>query len=142
MGISANGHCDSRFGEIREIFEHSFDGDEEIGAAISFVVDGETVIDLWGGHYDAERTRAWEQDTIVNTYSTTKGMTAICAHQLIERGLIDLDAPVAHYWPEFAAGGKAEIPVRWLLSPLRSPGGSPARSTATTRSATASSWAR
>jgi CubicO group peptidase (beta-lactamase class C family) len=116
MGISAKGHCDSRFGEIREIFEHSFDGDEEIGAAISFVVDGESVIDLWGGHYDAERTRAWEQDTIVNTYSTTKGMTAICAHQLIERGLIDLDAPVARYWPQFAAGGKAEIPVRWLLS--------------------------
>ena len=76
MGIAANGHCDPRFGEIREIFEHSFDGDEEIGAAISFVVDGETVIDLWGGHYDAKRTRYWEEDTIVNTYSTTKGMTA------------------------------------------------------------------
>ncbi|MBW2316048.1 MAG: beta-lactamase family protein [Deltaproteobacteria bacterium] len=116
MGIPVQGHCDARFAEIREIFEKSFDGDEEIGAAICFVVDGETVVDLWGGHVDPERTRPWERDTIVNTYSTTKGMTAICAHQLIERGMIDLDAPVAKYWPEFAAAGKAELPVRWLLS--------------------------
>ncbi|MFT5287677.1 MAG: CubicO group peptidase (beta-lactamase class C family), partial [Planctomycetota bacterium] len=116
MGIPVEGHCDSKFSEIRDLFEKSFDGDEEIGAAICFVLDGETVIDLWGGHYDKERTRPWERDTIVNTYSTTKGMTAICAHQAIERGLIDLDAPVAKYWPEFAAAGKSEIPVRWLLS--------------------------
>ena len=116
MGLSVQGHCDPRFAEVRQIFEGSFDGDEEIGASICFVVDGETVVDLWGGHYDAERTREWERDTIANTYSTTKGMTAICAHQLIERGLIDLDTPVAHYWPEFAAAGKSEIPVRWLLS--------------------------
>jgi len=116
MGTPVQGHCDPRFGEIREIFEKSFDGDEEIGAAICFVADGETVVDLWGGHYDAERTRPWERDTLVNTYSTTKGLTAICAHQLVERGLLDLDAPVAKYWPEFAAAGKGELPVRWLLS--------------------------
>jgi CubicO group peptidase (beta-lactamase class C family) len=116
MGIPVQGHCDARFGEIREIFERSFDGDEEIGAAICFVLDGETVVDLWGGHYDAERTRPWERDTIVNTYSTTKGLTAICAHQLVERGVLDLDLPVARYWPEFAAAGKGDIPVRWLLS--------------------------
>ncbi len=116
MGIPVEGHCDPRFSEIREIFEKCFDGDEEIGAAICFVLDGETVIDLWGGHYDKERTRPWERDTIVNTYSTTKGLTAICTHQAIERGLVDLDAKVAEYWPEFAAAGKGEIPVRWLLS--------------------------
>jgi len=116
MGIPVEGHCDPRFSEIRDLFEKSFDGDEEIGAAICFVYDGEKVIDLWGGHYDKERTRPWERDTIVNTYSTTKGMTAVCAHQAIERGFIDLDAPVAKYWPEFAAAGKGDIPVRWLLS--------------------------
>jgi CubicO group peptidase (beta-lactamase class C family) len=116
MGIPVEGHCDPKFDEIRALFEKSFDGDEEIGSAICFVLDGETVVDLWGGHYDEARTRPWERDTIVNTYSTTKGMTAICAHQAIERGLVDLDAPVAHYWPEFAAGGKEAVPVRWLLS--------------------------
>jgi len=116
MGIPVEGHCDPKFGEIRDLFEKSFDGDEEIGSAICFVLDGETIVDLWGGHYDQTRTRAWERDTIVNTYSTTKGMTAICAHQAIERGLLDLDKPVAHYWPEFAAAGKETLPVRWLLS--------------------------
>jgi CubicO group peptidase (beta-lactamase class C family) len=65
---------------------------------------------------DRERTREWQRDTLVNVYSTTKGMTALCAHQLVERGALDLDAPVARYWPEFAAAGKGEIPVRWLLS--------------------------
>ncbi len=61
MGIPVQGHCDTRFAEIHELFEQSFEGDEEIGAAICFVLDGETVVDLWGGHYDAERTRAWER---------------------------------------------------------------------------------
>ena len=116
MAIPVHGYCDPRFEEIRRIFERSFENDEEIGAAIAFVVDGETVIDLFGGHYDAERTREWEHDTIVNTYSTTKGMTALCAHQLVEQGKLDLDAPVASYWPEFATAGKERIPVRWLLS--------------------------
>jgi len=116
MEIPVQGECDPRFAEIREIFTRSFDGDEEIGAAICFVLDGETVVDLWGGHRDARRTRPWERDTIVNTYSTTKGLTALCAHQLVERGLLDLDAPVAKYWPEFAAADKGELPVRWLLS--------------------------
>jgi CubicO group peptidase (beta-lactamase class C family) len=116
MGIPVQGHCDPHFEDVRELFAKSFEGDEEYGAAICFVVDGETVIDLWGGHQDPERTRPWERDTIVNTYSTTKGMTAICAHQLVEQGKLDLDAPVASYWPEFAAAGKEAIPVRWLLS--------------------------
>jgi len=116
LGIPVQGHCDPQFEPIRELFERSFDGDEEIGAAIAFVVDGRAVVDLWGGHLDPDRTRPWERDTIVNTYSTTKGMTTLCAHQLVERGLLDLDAPVARYWPEFAAKGKGDVPVRWLLS--------------------------
>jgi CubicO group peptidase (beta-lactamase class C family) len=114
--MRVQGHCAPRFAAVREIFETSFAKGEELGAAIAFCVDGEMVIDLWGGHLDRERTRAWEPDTLVNTYSTTKGMTALCAHQLVERGLLDLDAPVAAYWPEFAAKGKEAVPVRWLLS--------------------------
>jgi CubicO group peptidase (beta-lactamase class C family) len=115
MGF-VEGHCEQRFAPIRDLFEQSFANGEELGAAIAFCVDGELVVDLWGGHCDEARTRPWRRDTIANTYSTTKGMTAICAHQLVERGLLDLDAPVARYWPEFAANGKAAIPVRWLLS--------------------------
>jgi CubicO group peptidase (beta-lactamase class C family) len=114
MGI-VEGHCDARFAPIRDLFEASFASGEEIGAAIAFVLDGDLVVDLWGGHRDVAQTQPWQRDTIVNTYSTTKGMTAICAHQLVERGLLDLDAPVARYWPEFAQNGKGDIPVRWLL---------------------------
>jgi CubicO group peptidase (beta-lactamase class C family) len=110
------GVCDARFSRVREVFREEFESGSEVGAAISFTLDGETVVDLWGGHADRERTRPWQRDTIVNTYSTTKGMTAICAHQLIERGKIDIDAKVADYWPEFAQAGKESIPVRWLLS--------------------------
>jgi len=115
MGV-VQGHCDARFAPIRDIFEKSFADGEELGAAIAFCLDGEMVVDLWGGHRDVARTKPWTRDTLVNTYSTTKGMTAICAHQLVERGLVDLDAPVAKYWPEFAAKDKDAIPVRWLLS--------------------------
>ena len=114
--MKVQGYCAPRFAEVRAIFEKSFEAGEELGAALAFCLDGEVVVDLWGGHLDRERTRSWEPDTLVNTYSTTKGMTALCAHQLVERGLLDLDAPVASYWPAFAAEGKERIPVRWLLS--------------------------
>ena len=114
--IPVHGICDSRFTKVKEIFQHSFACGEEIGAAVSFVLDGKCVIDLWGGHYDLARTREWERDTLVNVYSTTKGMTALCANQLIERGLLDIEAPVSEYWPEFATAGKERITIRWLLS--------------------------
>ena len=77
---------------------------------------GELVVDLWAGHADPARTRPWQRDTIVNLYSTSKGPTALCALRLVEQGELDLDAPVAAYWPEFAAAGKQDVPVRWLLS--------------------------
>jgi len=108
-----------------DLFTERLEAGKEVGAAISFTLNGESVVDLWGGYYAGKAAgkstskpseREWERDTLVNTYSTTKGMTAICAHQLVEQGRLDLDAPVAEYWPEFAAAGKGEIPVRWLLS--------------------------
>ncbi|MFC3572055.1 serine hydrolase domain-containing protein [Streptomyces yaanensis] len=111
-----DGRCDPRFTSVRTAFEENFRGREELGAAVTVTVDGETVVDLWGGWADAARTRPWERDTVVNVWSTTKGPAALCLHILADRGLLDLDAPVATYWPEFAAAGKESVLVRHLLS--------------------------
>ncbi|MER5375617.1 serine hydrolase domain-containing protein [Streptomyces sp. NPDC002553] len=111
-----HGHCDERFAAVRAAFEENFRERDELGAAVSVLVNGTPVVDLWGGWADAARTRAWERDTLVNVWSTSKGPTALCAHILVDRGLLDLDAPVAAYWPEFAAAGKERVLVRHLLS--------------------------
>ncbi|MDX3530577.1 serine hydrolase [Streptomyces sp. ID05-39B] len=111
-----HGHCDERFAAVRDTFEENFRERGELGAAVTVMVDGVTVADLWGGWADAARTRAWERDTLVNVWSTSKGPTALCAHLLADRSLLDLDAPVADYWPEFAAAGKEGVLVRHLLS--------------------------
>ncbi|MFB7086953.1 serine hydrolase domain-containing protein [Streptomyces sp. NPDC056296] len=111
-----HGHCDTRFAAVRTVFEENFRDRGELGAAVTVTVDGATVVDLWGGWADAARSRPWERDTLVNVWSTSKGPTALCAHVLADRGLLDLDAPVAVYWPEFAAAGKEKVLVRHLLS--------------------------
>ena len=111
-----DGDCDPRFAAVRDAFAASLDAGREVGASFAATLGGRAVVDLWGGHADAARTRPWQRDTIVNVFSTTKAMTALCAHILVDRGLLDLDAPVARYWPEFAAAGKETIPVRMLLS--------------------------
>ncbi|MCM2415161.1 serine hydrolase domain-containing protein [Streptomyces sp. RKAG290] len=111
-----HGHCDERFSAVRGAFEANFRDRDELGAAVTVLVGGQPVADLWGGWADAARTRPWEQDTLVNVWSTSKGPTALCAHVLADRGLLDLDAPVATYWPEFAAAGKEAVAVRHLLS--------------------------
>ncbi|MFE3742562.1 serine hydrolase domain-containing protein [Streptomyces sp. NPDC059134] len=110
------GHCDDRFAAVRTAFERSFHEGRELGAAVALRVEGRTVVDLWGGWADSAHTRAWERDTLVNVWSTTKGATALCAHLLLDRGLLALDAPVATYWPEFAAAGKESVTVRHLLT--------------------------
>jgi len=110
------GECEPRFAAVREAFEKSFAAGEEAGASFAAVLAGEPVVDLWGGHADAARTRPWQRDTLVNVFSTTKAPAALVLHVLAERGVLDLDAPVAHIWPEFAAAGKAVLPVRHLLS--------------------------
>jgi len=89
---------------------------QDIGAAAAVFLNGEPVVDIWGGHVDAERTVPWERDTIVNVMSTTKPTTALCALILADRGELDLSAPVSTYWPEFAAAGKENVLVRHLLS--------------------------
>jgi len=116
IASQVQGQCAERFVGVKNAFAANFDRFDEVGAAFSIVVDGETVVDLWGGYMDAARTRPWERDTIVNVWSTTKGIVATCAHRLADQGLLDIDAPVANYWPEFAQNGKGKIPVRYLLS--------------------------
>jgi CubicO group peptidase (beta-lactamase class C family) len=101
---------------VREAFAASFDDPDEVGAGVCLVLDGQTVVDLWGGWADAARTRPWRRDTLVNAYSVGKGLLAILFLAAVERGLVDLDAPVARYWPEFAAGGKGALSVRALLA--------------------------
>jgi CubicO group peptidase (beta-lactamase class C family) len=110
------GTCDARFSAVRTVFEENFAKRGDVGASVAITIDGEPVVDLWGGWADAARTRRWERDTIVNVYSSTKGMLALCLHMLADRGLLDLDAPVARYWPEFAQAGKESLPVRYLLT--------------------------
>jgi CubicO group peptidase (beta-lactamase class C family) len=111
-----HGHCDARFAKVKDAFAANFEAGREVGASFAATRDGELVVDLWAGHADAARTRPWQRDTIANVFSTTKAMTALVAHMLADRGLLDLDAPVARYWPEFAANGKESIPVHYLLS--------------------------
>lgn len=116
MSLKIEGTCDARFAPVRDTFVRNFSTLGETGAAIAITLDGRPVVDLWAGHADAARTEPWRRDTIVNVYSTTKGMTAVCAHRLVDQGRLDLDAPVSKYWPEFAQAGKATLPVRYLLS--------------------------
>ena len=110
-----DGFCEENFLDAKNIFEESINSGFELGGAICIEVKGKKVLDLWGGHLDHERTEPWQENTIVNVFSTTKGIAAICLLQLIEKGLLDLDKPVADYWPEFAQNGKENIPVRYLF---------------------------
>lgn len=110
------GTCSARFAPLRELFAARLVSGEDFGASLAVNLDGETVVDLWGGWADEARTVPWTENTITNVFSTTKTMTAVAALVLVDRGELDLDANVAAYWPEFAARGKAEIKVRHLLS--------------------------
>ncbi len=116
MAVKIEGTCDPKFNRVKDAFAENFEKRAEVGAAASVVLDGKSVVDIWAGHADKAKTRPWTRDTLVNVYSTTKGVTAICAHRLVDKGLLDIDAPVAKYWPEFAKAGKDKLPVRYLLS--------------------------
>lgn len=111
-----HGRCDERFAAVRKAFARNLETGADLGASCAITLDGETRVDLWGGHADAARTRPWERDTIVNVYSTTKTMTALCALILADRGELDFRAPVARYWPEFAQNGKERVEIRHLMS--------------------------
>jgi CubicO group peptidase (beta-lactamase class C family) len=114
--VDIHGSCASRFGRVRAAFEQNFTLRGDVGAAVAVWVDGELVVDLWGGTADEAGSRPWRQDTLATILSGTKGLTSTCVHRLADCGEIDLDAPVARYWPEFAQAGKHDVTVAMVLS--------------------------
>ena len=113
--MEIHGHCDERFGALREEFERNFTERGDVGASFAATVDGEYVIDIWAGHRDGARTLPWEDDTIVCVFSTTKTMTALSALVLFDRGELSFDDPVTRYWPEYGQNGKASTEIRHFL---------------------------
>ncbi|MBI3246785.1 MAG: beta-lactamase family protein [Deltaproteobacteria bacterium] len=114
--MAVHGVCDPKFQEVQQEFERNFRERGEVGASVCVTLRGETVVNLWGGVAQADTQMPWTEETISIVFSSTKGATALCAHILASRGQLDLDAPVANYWPEFAQAGKANIPVKMLLN--------------------------
>lgn len=113
--VHVQGYFDLRFETLRDAFAALFDNPQQRGAALCVQVEGETVVDLWGGVADRDGQQAWQSDTLLNLFSCTKPFAAVVVLQLVGEGKLQLDAPVARYWPEFAAAGKAQISVRQLL---------------------------
>ncbi len=113
--MEIQGKCSDQFSAVREVFASSLRSGADVGASVAIYVDGEPVVDLWGGYADQECTRPWQRDTIANVWSITKTMTAVCALVLADRGELDLSAPVAKYWPEFGIVGKDRVEIRHLL---------------------------
>ena len=111
-----HGSHQSRFAPVHAALEKNLQSGEELGASLVVDIDGEIVVDLWGGHRDEARTVPWDEHTITNVWSTTKTITSLAALMLADRGELDVHAPVARYWPEFAAAGKENVKVRHLLS--------------------------
>lgn len=111
-----DGLVEAGFGGVADALRANFDRRGDVGAACCVYVDGRPVVDIWSGIADVASGRRWAEDTLALVFSTTKGATAICANLLIERGQLDPDQPVAEVWPEFAVNGKAEIPLRAVLS--------------------------
>ena len=114
--VEVHGTFAPGFEGVREALANNLRSGADVGCSAAVTIDGELVADVWGGHLDAERNHPWQEDTIINVWSTTKTMTALCALVLADRGDLDLHAPVARYWPEFKAGGKEDVEVAHLLS--------------------------
>lgn len=110
------GVCDQRFLGLRDALARNLASGEDVGASIAVTIDGESVVDIWGGWQDQARSVPWSRDTITNVWSCSKTVTALAALMLVDRGSLDLDAPVATYWPEFGVNGKSGVTVRHLLS--------------------------
>ena len=111
-----HGTCAGRFEALREALARNLDSGEELGASIVVDIDGNVVVDMWGGFRDQARTLPWTEDTITNVWSSTKTITSLAALMLVDRGELDVDAPVARYWPQFAAAGKQDVLVRHVMS--------------------------
>ena len=114
--VDISGQCGAGFGAVQDAFAANFDQHGDVGASVAVTMHGELVVDLWGGHQDVAGTTPWDGDTIINVFSTTKTMSCLSLLVLASRGLVDVDAPVERYWPEFGAAGKGDVLVRHLLS--------------------------
>jgi CubicO group peptidase (beta-lactamase class C family) len=114
--MAVQGHWEDRFSPLAQILERNLASGADVGASVAVLHDGKPVVDLWGGWVDQAHTRSWVRDTITNVWSNTKTVTVLAALILIDRGELDPYAPVATYWPEFAANGKEGIEVRHILS--------------------------
>lgn len=117
-GIPLRGHIDPRFAPVLEAFKSNFrraSGVTDLGASVCVMIDGRPVVDLWGGFLDKALTTPWDRDTLICLMSNSKPVSAVALHMLVDRGAVDLDAPVATYWPEFAEAGKASLKVRHVL---------------------------
>lgn len=113
---TVTGLCEPRFFKVQEAFIANFQQGAEIGSAVAIYQRGKAVVDLWGGYADLEQNKLWLPTTLVNVWSVTKAVVALCALRLVDQGKLQLDQPVAQYWPEFAQAGKAQLPVRYLLN--------------------------
>lgn len=116
MSIQIHGSADPAFAALTAEFERNFAERGDVGAALSLVIDGAPVVDLWAGSLDAARTRPWAADSVVNVWSTTKAIGALCFAMLVDRGACAYDDLVARWWPEFAAHGKDGVTIAMLLS--------------------------
>ena len=116
MSVEVHGFCDERFLPLKEAFAANFADGLEVGASLALLRHGQPMVDIWAGYADPQRTQAWDRDTIVPVASITKIAVALSLLMLVDRGLVDLDATVATYWPEFAAGGKSRVTVREAMS--------------------------
>ncbi len=116
MSAPLSGHADPQFARVREAFASNFAQHGERGAAVTVMLHGRPVVDIWGGWRNAVQTEEWQRDTLVNFFSVSKALCTLCALQLVEQEKLDLDAPVARVWPEFAAGGKDAVTTRQVLS--------------------------
>jgi CubicO group peptidase (beta-lactamase class C family) len=116
MTIDISGNCADKLGAVKDAFAVNFAKNGDVGASVAVVMNNELVVDLWGGYQDVRRTTPWQRDTIINVFSTTKTMSCLSLLVLASRGLVDVDAPVEKYWPEFGQNGKGNVLVRHLLS--------------------------
>ena len=119
--VEVHGHAEAGFESLVDVFAENWDLYDEVGAGFSLYVDGEEKMSIWAGSADPDAGRPWQEDTMAVTFSATKGVTAVCVHHLAEQGAIDLDAPVARYWPGVRRGGEGQHPDPLGPEPSRRP---------------------
>jgi CubicO group peptidase (beta-lactamase class C family) len=114
--LQVHGYCEPNFNSVRDLLQQRIAEDNEVGASLCVNIDGKNVLDIWGGYADASRNKPWEKDTLAGVWSSTKVVTCLAAHILVNRGLLDVNERVATYWPEFSANGKENVKVSHVLS--------------------------